>query len=157
MNLSTLARAALAAAVAVAAACTTTAAEPGLCQYGAPVISNASGLLHGIACTSNDQCKYGACRFDAMQQGGASKVGVCTKQCSCGGSTSQCSNDNDSTKGLDFTCIKAATGAGSECAVRCTSDNFCQGVNPAQPFCVTGVKGVFSAGAVKACSAKPQG
>lgn len=144
----------LAAAALLGGCIDTETVDPGECPYPAPVISNATGLLHGIACNSNADCKYGTCLKNAMQQGGASTVGVCTKQCSCGGATSQCSNDDDSTKGLTFTCIVRATGAGKECGLTCTSDAFCQSVNPAQPFCVASLKGVFSAGARKVCAAK---
>lgn len=140
----------------VATGCSVTAVDPGTCQFGAPVVKTTDGLLHGIACQTDAQCKYGVCSKTAMQQGGSSTQGVCTKQCSCGGATSQCSADNDSVKNLSFTCIKAAVGSGSECGVICTSDKQCADINPNQPFCVTGVKGVFTAGALKACSAKPQ-
>ncbi len=130
----------------------TTTTEQGVCPYPAPVISNATGLLPGIACTSAAQCKYGTCVKTAMQQGLSSTVGVCTKQCSCGGATSQCSNDNGNDKGLSFTCIAAAKGAGKECAVYCKNDNttgisaYCQAINPNQPYCVSGLSGVFSTG-----------
>ncbi len=143
-------------AIACMPACTATVVEPGTCPFGAPVVKTTEGLLHGVGCQTDAQCKYGVCSKSAMQQGGTSTVGVCTKQCSCGGPTSQCSIDNDSTKNLSFTCIKAYSGSGSECGVICTSDKQCGDINPGQPFCVTGVKGVFSAGAVKVCSAKPQ-
>lgn len=129
--------------------------EVGACPYGSPILSSdPNTLLHGIACEKNEQCRYGACINNAMQQAGDTSYKVCTKHCSCGGPTSQCSNDNDPSKGLEFTCIKAAQGPGSECALKCTNDAFCQNVNPKQPFCVTGVTGVFTAGAVKVCSAK---
>lgn len=131
----------------------TTTVDPGACPYASPVITNATGLLHGIACTSDSQCKYGHCLKNAMQQGGSSAVGVCTKQCSCGGATSQCSNDNGNDKGLTFTCIAAAKGAGKECAVYCKSDGDCQAINPNQPFCVSGLSGVFSTG-LKVCASK---
>jgi len=138
-----------------ALACTTTTAPAdGQCPFSSPVVSNANGLLHGVGCTDNSQCKYGTCTKSAMQQGKSSTTGVCTKQCSCGGPTSVCSNDNDDTKGLYFTCIKAASGSGSECGVTCKTDSDCGKINPNQPFCVSGVTGVFTAGAQKVCSSK---
>ncbi len=142
--------------LALAACTTTTTPTDGQCPFGSPVVGNANGLLHGVGCTDNSQCKYGTCTKTAMQQGKSSTTGVCTKQCSCGGTTSQCSIDNDDTKGLAFTCIKAASGSGSECGVTCKTDADCGKINPNQPYCVTGVKGVFSAGALKVCSSQKQ-
>ena len=132
------------------------AVDPSVCQFAAPTVTNANGLLHGIACNTSADCKYGTCRKAAMQQGKSSTVGVCTKQCSCGGSLSQCSIDDNIDKNLTFTCIKAYTGSGSECGVTCTSASDCQKINPAQPHCVSGVKNVFTAGARKVCSSQPQ-
>lgn len=141
-------------ATVLAAACTTATDTTGQCPFASPVVKNQNGLLHGVACNADADCKYGVCTKAAMQQGGSSATGVCTKQCSCGGETSTCSIDNDLNKGLSFTCIKAYSGSGSECAAVCKSDADCQKINPAQPNCVDGVTGVFTAGAQKVCSSK---
>ncbi len=138
-----------------AMACTTTTTPTdGQCPYPANTVTNASGLLHGIACTDNSQCKYGVCTKTAMQQGKSSTTGVCTKQCSCG-INSQCSDDNDANKGLEFTCIFASSGPGRECGVVCKNDTDCKNINSNQPFCIDSIKGVLSSGARKICASKP--
>ncbi len=143
----------------VSAGCATGSTTPDLtnCQYSTPVISNAAGKLHGEACTSNAECKYGTCTKAALQLGGAAVTkGVCTKQCSCGGSASVCANENVTDASgnavVEFKCIKAPTGAGSECARYCTSAADCKAWNPELPYCVAGVSGKFQSG-VKVCSA----
>lgn len=139
--------------------CATGSTTPDLttCQYSTPVVSNASGKLHGEPCTSNAECKYGTCTKSALQLGGVAVTkGICTKQCSCGGSTSICSNENVTDASgiavVEFKCIKADGGAGSECARYCTSAADCKAWNPELPFCVDGVSGKFQSG-VKVCSA----
>ncbi len=138
--------------------CATGSTTPDLtnCQYSTPVITKADGKLHGEACTSNAECKYGTCSKSAMQVGGHGTTGVCTKQCSCGGTSSVCANDNvvdtDGTAIREFKCIKAYTGPGAECALYCTSAADCQKWNPALKYCVDGVSPVFNSG-VKVCSA----
>ncbi|MSP90999.1 MAG: hypothetical protein EXR79_04220 [Myxococcales bacterium] len=114
-------------------------------------IATTTGKLHGEECTANADCKYGNCSGTALMLAGATTFKVCTKEASCGTGT-QCSDDNDTAKGLEFTSIKAAAGAGTECAMTCLSAADCAKVNPKLAFCVTSVTGKFSAGR-KVCSA----
>lgn len=129
----------------------TTGTEPSTDCPNVSTLTKPDGLLHGVACTTNADCKYGVCSTSAMQMAGATGFGVCTKNCRCG-PNSQCSDDDNNTKNMTFSCIKGgAGGAVSECAARCTSAADCQAINPKLPFCVTSVSGSFS-GAVKVCA-----
>ncbi len=105
----------------------------------APTLSNSVGLLHGIACENNGQCKYGRCTKTALVLTSNSPVAVCTKDCSCGVNSS-CSQDDDPVKGLEFKCVRI--GVTSQCALRCSNDEICKKANPALPNCVatSGVK-----------------
>ena len=114
-------------------------------------ISQPTGHLHGHECQNDSECQYGWCNKAAMQLAGATGYGVCTKDCACGAG-SQC--DADNATGMSFTCIKRASGAGSECAIKCTSVADCTKINPKFTACVTGIDGVFSAGASKACTTR---
>jgi hypothetical protein len=116
----------------------------------APTISNAKGLLHGVACTANSQCKYGTCSQVALVLAGDQSLGVCTKNCSCG-PNSGCSMDDDAANSLSFECVKQ--GVRSECALKCKGDADCQKVNPKLPFCIDSYPGSFTAG-TKVCAAK---
>jgi hypothetical protein len=133
-------------------ACTVDSGGEYVCQNKAPV-TNAAGGLHGAACKENGECKYGVCSTSALMLAGVTGLKVCTKGSACGPG-SQCSDDNDSAKGLEFTSIKAEAGAGSECGLACTSAADCTKYNPDLKFCVFSVKGYFSAGARKVCAAK---
>lgn len=134
-------------------ACTTSAGAAGdyVCK-NAPGIANAQGAVHSAGCLQNSDCKYGVCNKVALQLSGhvTTTEGVCSKDCSCGGPTSQCSADDDEANGLHFTCIKAASGGGSECALKCTSVADCQKVNPRFTACSTG--SVTFSTAVKVCT-----
>jgi len=118
-------------------------------------IAHIGGNMHGAGCTKDSECEYGICSMQSLQAAGVAGVGVCTKDCSCGAG-SACSDDDEPSLGLAFTCIKVTKGAGSECARSCVANADCQNYNPKLPFCVTGVAGIFTAGAQKVCSAKPQ-
>lgn len=152
IRLSSPFRFAFVACLAVGLCACTTGAESG--SEDCPQVSkltNAAGLLHGVACSSNADCKYGTCSTTALQMAGQSGFGVCTKNCRCG-EFSQCSDDDKNTKNMTFSCIKGGPGGTlSECAARCTSAADCQAINPKLPFCVTSVNGSFS-GAVKVCA-----
>lgn len=126
--------------------------DVGICQYTTPVVKKSDGKLHGEPCDSDAECKYGTCTKAAMQLGGAGTKGVCTKQCSCGGATSVCGADD--VTGKVFKCIKAPTGAGSECALSCASAADCMAVNPDLKYCISS-SSKFQTG-VKVCSATPQ-
>lgn len=118
----------------------------------APKISNAQGLLHGVACSADSQCKYASCNKAALVLAGDTSVAICTKNCSCG-PNSGCSQDDDPDKGLAFECVKQ--GIRSECALKCKTDADCQKVNPKLPYCLDSYPGAFTAG-TKVCAAKPK-
>lgn len=117
-----------------------------------PVVTNAQAGVHGAACSKSADCKYGTCYFAPMQLAGhvTPSVGVCSKDCSCGSSTSQCSIDDDEANALHFTCIKAPSGAGSECAIGCKTLDDCTKVNPVFTACTASSK-AFSTG-IKVCT-----
>ena len=134
-------------------ACNTSVAAAGdyVCT-NVPEISNKQGAVNGAGCTSNGDCQYGVCAKNALQLGAAPSGtdGVCTKDCSCGGASSQCSADDDEANNLHFKCIKAQAGTRSECAIQCTSVADCQKVNPRFTAC-TASSPTFQTG-VKICT-----
>ena len=133
----------------VLAACTTTTLAPGVCA-NAPQILHPGAHLHGAECSSGDECMYGYCTKAAMQLSGTAAFGVCTKDCSCG-AHSACSDEDDETQALHFTCIRAAQGPGAECAIYCKSVGDCQKINPKFTTCTDEVTGIFVSG-VKVCA-----
>ena len=134
-------------------ACDTTGAGGGdyTCS-NTPTIKNAQGGVHGAACVKNSDCEYGSCSKSALQLAGhvTTTEGVCTKDCSCGSASSQCSTDDDETNGVHFSCIKAIGTPSSECALKCTSVADCQKVNPRFNTC-TETSSSFGTG-VKVCT-----
>lgn len=112
-------------------------------------ISNVAGHLHGAECTADADCKYGVCKKPAYQTGSDKTFGVCTKDCSCGAG-SECSKDDDATQGLHFSCIKAQSGAGSECAIQCVSNADCSKINPKLKVCAS--SSTFFQSAQKICT-----
>lgn len=139
------------AATVLCTSCVTAVESDGNCTKSASVATT-TGKLHGEECTANADCKYGNCSGTALMLAGETTFKVCTKEASCGTGT-QCSDDNDTAKGLEFTSIKASAGAGTECAMTCISAADCAKVNAKLKFCVTSVTGRFSAGR-KVCSAR---
>ncbi len=137
----------------VLSACNTNAAAGGdyVCT-NAPEISNKQGAVNGAACTTNSDCQYGVCSHGALQLGAAPSGtdGVCTKDCSCGGASSQCSIDDSEANNVHYKCIKGQTGGKSECAVACASLADCQKVNPRFTAC-TASSPTFQTG-VKICT-----
>jgi hypothetical protein len=135
------------------AACTTTAAAGGdyICT-NVPEISNKLGAINGAGCVNNSDCQYGVCKKGALQLAGhvTTTEGVCTKDCACGGPSSQCSADDDEVNGVHFKCIKAPKGGVSECAIQCASLADCQKVNPRFTAC-TASSSAFQT-AVKICT-----
>lgn len=114
-------------------------------------ITNVDGLLHGVACTANSQCKYGICSKSANVLEGDTSIGICTKDCSCG-PHSGCDEDNDLvTKMMTFKC--ARFGTTNHCALECKTDGDCQKVNPQLPHCIDSYPGYFTVG-TKVCSRK---
>lgn len=134
-------------------ACTTTSASGGdyTCT-NAPGIANKQGAVHGAGCVKDSDCEYGVCNKTALQLAGhvTTTEGVCSKDCSCGGPTSQCSIDDQEANSLHFTCIKATSGGKSECAIKCGSVADCQAVNPRFTACTS--SGSTFATAVKVCT-----
>jgi hypothetical protein len=122
----------------------------GTCPYPAQTITAPAGKLHGEACTTSAECKYGICSKTTLQAAG-SGAGVCVKQCNCGVG-SQCTDDNDASRNASFTCVFAPSGGKKECAKFCKTNEECLAWNPELPFCSSGMSGQFQTG-VKACSA----
>lgn len=115
-------------------------------------VTNVNGLLHGVACKSNADCKYGTCTSAAnVLEGDSSAGGICTKDCTCGPHSS-CDEDNDLvTKNMTFKC--ARFGVANQCALECKVDGDCQKVNPQLPYCIDSYPGYFAVG-TKVCSRK---
>lgn len=122
----------------------------GVCPYPAQTITAPTGKLHGEACTTSAECKYGICSKTTLQAAG-SGAGVCVKQCNCGVG-SQCTDDNDASRSAEFTCIFAPSGGKKECARFCKTDAECGAWNPELPFCRSGQSDLFQTG-VKVCTA----
>jgi len=95
-----------------------------------PVITNESGLTHGMQCTSNDECLYGWCYMDSVVSGG--KFGICTKNCS-GCSSSSCSDE-----GSGSTCLRGGADFQTHCAPTCNSDAECLTYGSGYARCIDG-------------------
>lgn len=117
-----------------------------------PGIGNPAKKLHGAACATKGECAYSVCNVNALQLAGhvTATEGVCTKDCSCG-PNSGCDIDNGN--GVEYKCIKAKSGPGSECAIACTSDAQCKAINPRFDHC--GYAETRFTSGVKVCTLTP--
>lgn len=95
-----------------------------------PAITNASGLTHGMQCTSDDQCLYGWCFTDSVVSGG--QFGVCTKNCS-GCISSSCSDE-----GPGSTCLRGSVDFKTHCAAICNVDSDCAAFGSGYAKCIDG-------------------
>ena len=103
--------------------------EEDLCS-DPPSISNASGLTHGMQCTSDDQCIYGWCYVDSVVSGG--QFGICTKNCS-GCSSSSCSDE-----GPGSTCLRGSADFQPHCAPTCNVAADCAAYGSGYAECIDG-------------------
>lgn len=91
-------------------------------------ITNPTGLLHGEACTSDGECKFGTC----LKSGGVASFGYCTKDCTAN-VNSACGNDDKTSTAYPtntYACLRKKTSQSSvnplqHCAVRCATDQEC--------------------------------
>ena len=102
-------------------------ASDGECPFAAQSVLDATALLHGSQCTTDDDCQYGQCVTSPLVTGQSFKF--CTKQCACG-ENSQCSDD-----GAGFTCLRYGPSYPDEpytafCAPTCSSVADCAGLGP---------------------------
>jgi hypothetical protein len=94
------------------------------------VITNSSGLTHGMQCSSDDQCIYGFCFVDSVVTGG--QFGICTKSCT-GCVSSSCSDE-----GPGFTCLRGATDFPTHCVATCNSVEDCAAYGSGYAECIDG-------------------
>ena len=95
-----------------------------------------TGLLHGEACRSNDECKYGVC-YDSPNITG-SQFKICTKDCTSSDHNALCNIDDTDT--IHYTCLRWGTYHPEEtitgfCVPTCQTVDDCKAIDSRYNTC----------------------
>ena len=103
-----------------------------------------TGLLHGEACTSNNECEYGICYNSPNIT--SSEFRICTKDCTKSEHDAACNIDNTDT--VTYTCIKWGTYHPEEkltgfCVPTCNTVDECKAIDSHYNACEMPGTGVY--------------
>lgn len=136
--------------------------------WNCPPTKQASGALHGKACTKDQECLYGHCMFGHPMAAYDPAIGFCAKNCKYtgGGKATNCAEENV-TPEPKFECVFEKTqNSGNDkraksqvanglvfaaCMKFCKSDAECIQWNPDLPNCTNQSTKYISLGANKVC------